>query len=104
MIDSLKQKVDYLESRLEKVGYKDTKISPECVVPYSGKLSRKKTLANFTVLWLFAKVFLCENWGHDVLWRSKSEQSAQVFYAKIIFFTNLHKFSPSKVFRYTAAL
>ena len=25
--------------------------------PYSGKLSRKKTFANFAVLWLFAKVF-----------------------------------------------
>ena len=26
-------------------------------IPYSGKLSREKTFANFTVLWLFAKVF-----------------------------------------------
>jgi len=26
-------------------------------VPYSGKLSREKTFANFTVLWLYAKVF-----------------------------------------------
>ena len=26
-------------------------------IPYSGKLSREKTFANFTVLWLFVKVF-----------------------------------------------
>ena len=26
-------------------------------VPYSGNLSREKTFTNFTVLWLFAKVF-----------------------------------------------
>ena len=26
-------------------------------VPYSGKLSREKTFTNFTVLWLYAKVF-----------------------------------------------
>ena len=28
-----------------------------CRIQYSGKLSREKTLANFTVLWLLAKVF-----------------------------------------------
>ena len=29
-----------------------------CVLrPYSGKLSREKTCTNFTVLWLYAKVF-----------------------------------------------
>ena len=27
------------------------------IIPYSGKLSREKTFANFTVLWLFVKVF-----------------------------------------------
>jgi len=26
-------------------------------IPYSGKLSREKTFANFVVLWLFMKVF-----------------------------------------------
>ena len=26
-------------------------------LPYNGKLSREKTFVNFTVLWLFAKVF-----------------------------------------------
>ena len=26
-------------------------------LPYSGKLTREETFANFTVLWLFAKVF-----------------------------------------------
>ena len=29
----------------------------EIQVPYSGKLSREKTFTNFTVLWLYAKVF-----------------------------------------------
>ena len=32
-------------------------VSPSSDVPYSGKLSRKKTFMIFTVLWLFAKVF-----------------------------------------------
>ena len=27
------------------------------IIPYSGKLTREKTSANFTVLWLFVKVF-----------------------------------------------
>ena len=42
------------------------------------------------------KSFLCKIWGHGILWLSKSEQSA-----KIVFFTNSWKFSPSKVSRYT---
>jgi len=53
------------------------------------------------VLWLFVKVFLAKFWGVGVLWHGKSEQSAKVFSAKIIFFTNLPKFSPSKVSHYT---
>ena len=32
-------------------------------LPYSGKLSREKTFANFTVLWLFAKVFFAKFGG-----------------------------------------
>ena len=57
------------------------------VLQYSGKLSREKTFANFTILWLFAKVFSTK-FGP---WRSltqQSEQSAKVFSAKIVFFTN----------------
>ena len=32
-------------------------------IPYSGKLSREKTFANFAVLWLFMKVFSTKFWG-----------------------------------------
>ena len=54
---------------------------------YSGKLLREKTFANFAVLWMFAKVF-------------------SVKYGSVAFFgaaqaSNLQKFSPSKVSRYT---
>ena len=74
-----------------------------CQIPYSGKLSRKKTFANFAVLWLFAKVF---SWslGAWRLWRGTSEQSVKVFSAKIVFFANSRKFSPSKVSRYTVGV
>ena len=48
---------------------------------------------NFVVLWLFTKV---KSEG-GVLWRSASEQSAKVFSAKIVFFTNSQKvFLPQK--------
>ena len=60
---------------------------------YSGKLLREKTFANFAVLWLFAKVFSAKIGGVAPL----VLQSAQVFSAKIVFFTNPRKFSPSKV-------
>ena len=55
------------------------------------------------ILWFVAihKSFLHEIWGHGIHWRGKSEQSAKVFSAKIVFFTNSQKFSPSKVSRYT---
>ena len=69
------------------------------LVPYSRKLLREKTFANFAVLWLSAKVFSAKFGGCGVLWHSKSEQFAKVFYAKIVFCTNLRKFSPSKVSR-----
>ena len=46
--------------------------------------------------------FLREIWGHSICWRSKREQSAKVFSAKIgVFFSNSLKFSLSKVSRYT---
>ena len=48
--------------------------------------------------------FLCKIWGHGTLWHSKSEQSTKIFSAKIVLFTNLRKFSPSKVSRYTVYL
>ena len=34
-----------------------------CTLPYSGKLSREKTFANFAVLWLFTKVFFTKFGG-----------------------------------------
>ena len=78
----------------------------------SGKLSRKKTFANFAVLWLYAN-FFPQTLGRGVLWQGKSLQSPKVFSTKIVFspiresflcenciFTNSRKFSPSKVSRY----
>ena len=52
-------------------------------IPYRGKLSREKTFTNFTILWLFAKVFFREIWGHGIRWHSKSKQSTKVFSTKI---------------------
>ena len=45
--------------------------------------------------------FLYEIWGRGVLWRGKTEQSTKVFLAKVVYFTNLRKFTPLKVSRYT---
>ena len=67
-------------------------------VPYSRKLSREKTFVNSVAI---RENFLREIWGCGVLWGSKTEQSVRVLSAKIILFTNLWMFSPSKVSRYT---
>ena len=64
------------------------------------KLSREKTFANFAVLGYTCK-FSPQNLGRGVLWCDKSEQSPKVFSMKMSFFTNLRKFSPSRVSRYT---
>ena len=58
------------------------------------KLSRISWFCGYS--WKFSP----QNLGAWHLWRCKSEQSANVFSTKIIFFTNLQKFSPSKVSRY----
>ena len=63
---------------------------------YSRKLSQISAVCGYS---RYAKVSP-QNLGHGILWCGKSEQSAKVFSTKIIFFTNLRKFSPSKVFRY----
>ena len=61
-------------------------------VLYSGKLSGKKTFANFKVLWLFTNIFLVK-FGAAVSFGSTSEQSVEVFSAKNVIF---HQFT--KVF------
>ena len=58
-----------------------------CDILYSGKLLRKKTFANFAVLWRFAKVFSAKFGG--MLPFGVAETS------------NSRKFFPSNVFRYT---
>ena len=58
-----------------------------------------ETFTNFAVFVAFHEIL-----GHGILWCGKSEQSAKVFTAKIIFFTNSRKFSPLKVSRYMVAV
>ena len=45
--------------------------------------------------------FLRKILGYDILWHGKNDQSAKVFSAKILLFTNLRKLSPSKISCYT---
>ena len=66
------------------------------VLPYSRKLSREKTFANFTILWLFVKVFSAKFGGVVVF--GKSEQSAKVFSAKIVFSPICGSFLPQSSF------
>ena len=49
---------------------------------------------NFAILWLFAKVFS----GKFGVWHSLAQYNPRNLSAKIIFFTNLRKFSPSEVY------
>ena len=62
-------------------------------IPYSGKLLREKTFANFTVLWLFAKVFSTKYGGVAArasnLWKFCPQKS---YFSPIC-----EKFSPSIV-------
>ena len=69
-------------------------------LPYSEKLLREKTFANFAVLWLYAKVFSVK-FG---VWRPLAWQKRAIresFLRKDRIFTNLQTFSPSKVYCYT---
>ena len=70
------------------------------VVPYSGKLSKEKTFANFAVLWLYAKVFFVKfgAW-RPLAWQKRAIRKSFVRENRL--FTNSRKFSPSKVYRYT---
>ena len=73
------------------------------IVPYSGKLSREKTFANFMVLWLYTKVFSVKfgAWCPLVLQKRAIRES---FPHENRIFTNLQKFFPSKVSRYTVCI
>ena len=51
-----------------------------------------------------AIIFLHEIWRHGVLSSGKSEQPQKFSPRKSYFFTNLRKFSPSKVSHYTVIL
>ena len=53
------------------------------IVLYSGKLLRKKTFANFEVLWLFMKFFFVK-FGGVAIFGATSEQSPKIFSAKIL--------------------
>ena len=55
---------------------------------------------NLEVLWLFAKLFSAK-FGDVAFFGDTSKQSVKVFSAKIVFSTNLRKFSPLKVSHYT---
>ena len=52
----------------------------------------------------YTRKFSLRNLGGGILLHSKSEQSTKVFSSKIIFFTNLWKFSLSKVSCYTVCM
>ena len=70
----------------------------EIQVPYSGKLLREKTFANFTVLWLYVKVFSAKFGA----WRPSAWQKRAIcesFLRENHIFTNSRK--PSKVSCYT---
>ena len=61
-------------------------------IPYSGKLSREKTFTNFTILWLFVKVFSVKFGGITSVGTAKASNPRKFSPQK---FTNLQKFSPS---------
>ena len=57
-----------MQIRVERLPFANIHLNPSAIscddcrlfplpLPYSGKLLREKTFVNFTVLWLFAKVF-----------------------------------------------
>ena len=66
-------------------------------IPYSGKLRGRK-LSKILRFCGYTRMFSPQNLVRGILWHGKSEQSAKVFSAKIVFFTNPRKFSPSKSF------
>ena len=76
------------------------KQSLAAIASWSRDLSYSRKLSQISaVLWLYAKVFSTKfgAW-HPLVWQKQAIRES--FSTKIIFFTNLRKFSPSKVFRY----
>ena len=69
-------------------------------MPYSGKLSREKTFADFEVLEPSMKVFSAKFGGVPHPSMIGFKQSVKVFSVKFSLPTDPRKFSPSKVYRY----
>ena len=70
-------------------------------LPYSRKLLRVKTCANFEVLWLFTKVFSTKLGVWHPL-AAQASNSQKFFSVNIVFSTNSRNISPSKISHYTA--
>ena len=70
-------------------------------LPYSRKLSREKTFVNFTVLWLFAKVFSTKFGDVATFGAAQVSNPHKFFFHEIVISLIREKFSPSKAFRYT---
>ena len=71
------------------------------IIPYSGNFSGRKLSRISSFFLAICKSFLCKIWGCGIL-GSTSEHFAKVFSVKILFSTNLWKFSPTNVSPYTA--
>ena len=79
--------------------YNPRQIFHYTVLMYSGKLSRGKTLAFFTISKPSVKVFSATFCSHTHI-IIRTERSAKGFSAKFSFCTETRNFSPSKVFCY----
>ena len=65
-------------------------------IPYSGKLSREKTFANFTVLWLIAKVFSAK-FGSVASFGTAKANNQRKFSPQKSYFSPVHEsFLPQK--------
>ena len=67
------------------------------VIPYSRKLSREKTFANFVVLWLFAKVFFTKFGGMASVGVAKAS-NPQKFSLRKPYFTKFMKVFSLEIF------
>ena len=65
-------------------------------VPYSGKLSREKTFTNFTVLWLFVKVFSVKFGGVVSFDTARAAKPQKFSPPKSYFSPNRKSFLPQK--------